>query len=123
MTNDEEEQFIVQQLKDAQHRLRVHVREDSNWRIVKNQLEAEVARLEIAALDYMKGNGLLETEHLSIRKTRAVDVPDIEAVPEQFVREKIVREPNKLLIRELAPEGNWYIMTENESVILKGEKA
>ena len=54
-----------------------------------------------------------------IGKSETCEVPDIESVPDQFVRFKSIKEPNKILIKELSPEGNWYTIAEHVKLTAK----
>lgn len=80
----------------------------------KNGAEKYMNDAKQAIIDYANGNGILESENFTISKTTSIDVPDIDAVPEAFVRVKTVREPNKILIR-----GNWYQVVESDKLTLK----
>lgn len=123
MTNEpnaeEEENFIIDRLQSARHALELHKQETTARRFKQNQLEKELADAEQALIDYMLGNGLLKTERVTLGETESVDAPDVDAIPEEFVRVKTVREPNKVLIKELRPNGNWYAITKNYKVTVR----
>lgn len=74
-----------------------------------------------AATDYMLGNGLLECESFKLTTSYRVDVPDINAVPDEFIRTKTTKEVDKVKVRGVRPAGNWYSMSENYGIKLKGE--
>ena len=118
MTNEEEENFIIDRLQSARHALELHKQETSVRRFKQNQLEKELAEVEQALIDYMLGNGLLKTERVTLGETESVDAPDVDAIPEEFVRVKTVREPNKILIKELRPEGNWWVLKKTYKITI-----
>lgn len=122
MTLDEEEKFLIDKLLSARHALKLHKEESSYRRFKQNELEKNLETTEQAVIDYMVGNGLKETSGLSISETYSVDAPDVETLPDEFVRVKTVREPNKILIRELKPQGNWYTIKQGYKLTYKGEQ-
>jgi hypothetical protein len=112
--------MIAQKVRDARFALEQHKKGISPLRFEQNRLESELEKIEQAAIDYMTGNGLLDCDSFRLGVTHSVDCPDIEAVPEEFVRVKMVREPNKILIKELKPEGaNWYVLKTNYKLTVK----
>lgn len=121
MTIEEEEKFLIDKLLSARHALKLHKEETSTRRTKQNELEKELADIEQACVDYMTANGLKETSGLSISETYSVDVPDVDALPDEFVRVKTTREPNKTLIRELRPDANWYAIKQGYKLTYKGE--
>lgn len=79
--------------------------------------------MEQAMLDYVNSSGLKQFEagnhKITIGTSEVVDCPDVDAVPEQFVRTKIIKEPNKVLIKELRPVGaNWYSIKTNQKITI-----
>lgn len=117
MTNDEEEQFILNEYLTARQAFETHKREMNLMQVKKNQLETRLEETKQAFVDYMVGNGLKETvvnNHVvRLGESYSVDAPDVDAIPEEFVRIKTIREPNKILIREKRPAGNWYAIKES----------
>lgn len=117
MTNDDEEKFLLDEYLTARHMLELCENEIRTLRTKKNGLEKRLEDTKQAMIDYMVGNGVEKTtiNHLSvsISKSYAVDVPDVEAVPEEFLRVKVVKEPNKLLIKEARPDANWWSIKES----------
>lgn len=125
MTNDnDEEKMLLDKLLSARHAIELNKQAKRELTMKGNRLEKELEDIEQAWIDYMRGNGLKETEighlKLSIGESYSVDVDDVDAVPDEFVREKIVREPNKILIRELKPQGNWYVIKQSYKLTVKG---
>jgi len=123
MTNDDEEGFLTQQLLDARHALELFKQESSARKFKQNELEKRLADTEQALLDYVNANGLKQfevgTHKITIGISEVVDCPDIDAIPSQFIREKIVKEPNKILIKELRPAGaNWYSIKTNQKITI-----
>lgn len=121
MTLEEEEKFLIDKLLSARHAIELNKKAKRELVAKGSQLEKELADIEQAAIDYMLGNGIKETSGLSISETYSVDVPDVDAMPEEFVRVKTVREPNKNLIRELKPQGNWYSIKQGYKLTYKGD--
>lgn len=121
MNVEDEEKFLIDKLLSARHVLKLHKEETGARRLRQNQLEKELADIEQACVDYMTANGLRETSALSISETYSVDVPDVGALPDEFVRVKIIREPNKVLIRELRPDANWYAIKKGYKLTYNGE--
>jgi hypothetical protein len=116
--DSEEELYLTQQLLDARARLEEHKKESSRRRFEQNELEARVEEAERALFDYCEGNCVTQCHpgpySVSITTAEFVNVSDPDAVPEAFCR--IKREPNKVLIRELRPQGNWYNINSNPSI-------
>lgn len=122
MTNDEEENLIRDQLSTA--RMAVEAAERAKRQASDNLavMKENLAQVQQAALDYMKGNGLVECDAFRLRKSYRVNVENIDAVPDEYKRTKTTIEPDKAKIRANKPEGNWYIMEESETVEIKEEK-
>jgi len=130
MTNDnDEEKLLLDKLLSARHAIELNKNAKRELAMNGNRLEKDLAEIEQAWVDYMLSNGLRETEvghlKLTIGESFSVDVDDINAVPDEFVREKIVREPNKILIRELHKSGklegaNWYSIKESHKLTVTG---
>ena len=123
-TTEDEEKFLLEQLLGARHGLELHKKETSARRFQQNILEKELEVIEQAVADYMTGNGVKQFEAghctITISETESVDAPDVDAIPEQFVRTKITKEPNKILIKELRPEGaNWYSLKQGFKLTVK----
>ncbi len=125
LTIQEEENMLIDKLQSARHALEMHKKAVSSMRFEQNALEKQLEEIEQSCIDYMTGNGLVETERLRLGTSASVDVPDVDAVPEQFIREKITREPNKILISEAHKSGklsgaNWYTIKQSYKLTLKG---
>ena len=119
MTLEEEENFIIDNLQSARRSLELHKQETSARRFTQNRLEKELEDAERAMIDFMVGNGLLQTERATLGESEAVDAPDVDAIPDEYVRTKIIREPNKILIKEVRPIGNWYAIKKNYKITLR----
>ena len=116
----DEEDFIIDALQSARHALELHKAETSARRFKQNQLEKQLEDAERTLIDYMLGNGLIKTDRVTLGETESVDAPDVDAIPNEFVRVKTVREPNKILIKEVRPDGaNWYSITKNYKVTIR----
>ena len=118
-TPDEEEKMIAQKVRDARFALEQHKKGMSSLRFEQNRLEKELETVEQAAIDFCVGNGLLDCDSFRLGVTHSVDVPDVDALPEEYVRVKTTREPNKILIKEKRPQGNWYTIKESYKLTVK----
>jgi hypothetical protein len=116
---EEEENLIIDHLQSARHALELYKAETSARRFKQNQLEKQLEDAERALIDYMLGNGLIKTDRVTLGETESVDAPDADAIPDEYVRVKTVREPNKILIKEVRPDGNWYAITKNYKITIK----
>lgn len=96
-------------------------------------LAAKADEAKAALLACMKENGLLQSQLdygmstivLSVRKgSLSVDVPDLEAVPQDFIRVK--REPDKKKIADMLKDGalvNWATLQQGEDILMIDSKA
>lgn len=132
MTNDhaiktpqDEEAFLLQQLMSARYAVEEHRRETSMRTLIKNKLNKELETIEAAVTDFMINNGVKRFHvgdmSVTISETESVDAPDIGAIPPEFIRLNTTVEPNKILIKELRPVGNWYSIQKSYKIIVKGE--
>ena len=104
----DEEKLLIENYQSARFALEQASKDASYYAAKKKAAETELEIAKQAIIDYAEGNGILETENFSISETRAVDVTDIDSVPEEFVRIKTVKEVNKAAIQALKlPESNW----------------
>lgn len=118
MTTNEEEKLILNSLLSARHatELAKQAKRELDFKIKEHERYEQSC--EQAFIDYMKANGVKSTQvsayHMvTLGTSTAIDVPDVDAVPADYIREKITREPNKALICELHKAGklegaNWY---------------
>jgi len=122
MTNTDEEGLLVSELMAARYAVACQKEKISAARFELNALEKSLETIEQAVVDYFTGNGLKQFETqmhtVTLGESEAVDAPDADAIPEQFIRTKIVKEPNKVLIKELRPAGNWYAIKKNFKVTI-----
>lgn len=126
MTHDnDEEQFLLDQLLSARHKLELHKTETSERRFKQNQLEAELEIIEQAFADYLIGNGIKQTSinnhTVDLGYSESIDAPDIGAVPADYIRIKEVREINKALIRAAKPSGNWYTIKQSPKLTVRSK--
>lgn len=118
MTHDNEERMIHDQILGAREAVEILRKEATALQFKRNRADKILADAEQAALDYMMGNGIIESENFRIKKTQVVDVGD--DYPDEYAR--IKREPDKRKILANKPEANWYTMKENIHLQLVGEK-
>lgn len=118
MTNhNDEERMIADQLASAEAHLKELEKKKRNHQTLIDIQKKEVATLKQAALDYMQGNGLVDSELFRIQKSTSVIVDDVDALPDEYVR--IKREPDKLKIKANLPDANWYSIEENINIVRK----
>lgn len=118
MTHNDEEKMIHDQILSARMEAEVLRKESVALQMKRNRADKFLADAEQAALDYMTGNGIVESECFRIKKTQVVDV--LGDYPDEYAR--IKREPDKRKILANKPEANWYTMKENIHLHLVGEK-
>lgn len=117
MTNDEE-RMIHDQVISARENVERLRKQAMQLQLERNRADKILADCEQAALDYMLGNGIIESENFRIKRTQVVDV--LGEFPDEYAR--IKREPDKRKILANRPQANWYTMKENIHLQLVGEK-
>ena len=115
MPNDDEERFIYEQVISAREQVERLKKEAQELQLKRNRAEKILADAEQAALDYMTGNGIVESENFRIKKTEVIDV--LGEFPDEFAR--IKREPDKRKIAAVKPQANWYTIKENVHIQLR----
>jgi hypothetical protein len=118
MNSDDEERFIYEQVMSAREQAEILRKQAAELQIRRNRADKILADAEQAALDYMTGNGVIESENFRIKKTQVIDV--LGDYPDEYAR--IKREPDKRKIAAVKPEANWYVVKENIHLQLVGEK-
>lgn len=119
MTNNDEENLIYVLLQIAARKLEEakKAKRTASWKV--EEAQANFDEMHQAALDYMQGNGLLETDFFKITTSYRVDVESIDAVPDDYLRVKTITEIDKAKICTNKPAGNWYVLTPNLTVKAK----
>lgn len=117
---DDEESYIWEQIQAKQIAHKEAKQIADKAKAVESKFKAELEELEQAAKDYMLGNGIVDCEHFSLRVSEAIIVPDVEALPDEYIRLK--KEPNKVLIKAQKPSANWYSIEQRYNLQTKGEK-
>lgn len=123
ITTNDEEKMLSDKLSSAKMNVERIKSEITALTAKRRQAEKCLADIEQACIDYMTGNGLIESELLVLKKSRTVDAPDTNAIPDKYLRFKTVIEPDKRKIAEHLPEGNWYQIKESYYVQLKADKS
>lgn len=125
MTNYEEEQLLLDKLLDARHKVQLAKDAVSLARMRQSEAEHALSVIEQAVYDYCDGNGLMKFESMnhtvSYGLSASVDVADPSAVPDEFMRVKTVREPNKQLIAASRPQGNWYVIKQSPKITVRSK--
>jgi hypothetical protein len=116
--NDDEEKFLVDKVLSARENFRDIKTQMCILQMKYNSAKSYMEACEQAAIDYMIGNGCIETENFRIKKTQVVDVQG--EFPDEYAR--IKREPDKRKIAIEKPQANWYTMKENTYIQLVGDK-
>ena len=87
--------------------------------------EAETAHdeAEQAYIRFMDDNGVIKSDAAHIIESERVSVPDIAAVPDEYMRTRISKEPDKVKIKADADKlngANWFTITRHRNLQLKG---
>jgi hypothetical protein len=121
MTLEEEEKVLRDKLRSARHAIEAAAQNKRAAQMACNRAEKELADIEQACLDYMNGNGLVETENFVVSVSHRVDVESVDGVPDAYIRTKTTKEPDKIKIKADRPNGNWYVITEHQNIKTIGE--
>jgi hypothetical protein len=124
MTYSEEEHLLIDMLIGTRNSLE---RAKSNVKAaqdVQQSFEKQLADVEQALVDYCTANGVIQfscgNHRIFLGKSESVDIPNVEAVPEEYTR--IKREPDKMKIKNTRPEGaNWYTIKESNHITLRSK--
>lgn len=120
------EQELIDEVNASRHRVKRIKSLIETMKRKLNVCEQGVVDAEEAYMKFMDDNGIKESEcgeyKAFIRYSEQVDIADNAAVPDDFLRVKVSKEPNKMLIKELRPQANWYSIKSirNLQVKLKG---
>lgn len=117
MTNDDEEKMIHNQILSARMEVERLRKEAQELQLKRNRADKYLADAEQAAIDYMIGSGIIESDCFFLKKTEVVDIAPNALIPEEFTRSKI--EPDKRKIANLRPIGNWYTIKQNVHIQLR----
>lgn len=115
--NNDEERMIADQLEGEEALLKSLVIQKNNIAEAIEIQKKKIEELKQAALDYMQGNGLIDSEHFRISKSERVIVDDVDALPDDYVR--IKREPDKAKIKANRPDANSCSIQENINIVRK----
>lgn len=124
-----EEQKLIDNYNAATRRVKRIKALIAKLQLWRNQAEKAEAKAEAAYIAFMDECGIKESEcgdyKTFIRYGEQVDIANVEAVPDCYMRTKIVREPDKQKIKANAEglEGrNWFSIkrVRNLQVKLKG---
>lgn len=122
MQPDDEEKFLHDKLISARTELAEIKKAVRALEGKRNVAEKYLAEVEGACKDYMEGNGIIESECFRLKTTEVVDAPDVAAIPSEYLRIKVIPEPDKRKIALDRPAGaNWYSMVENKHIMLRSE--
>jgi hypothetical protein len=119
---NDEEKFLINQLTSAREQLLELENLESELKHRKAIAKNHIMVVENAIIDYMQGNGLVETTRFRITQHFAVDVEDESAVPDLYIRIKTTREVNKALIKAEKPSANWYKLKPSITLTFKEAK-
>jgi hypothetical protein len=95
-------------------------------RDIQTKCSSEANQLRAEIIAEMQGDGLIKEVfddiQISLREPKeAVDVLDIDSVPEEFIR--IKKEPDKVAILKAAKSGlaaNWFTIKREPTLQIKG---
>lgn len=123
--NNEEWQLIAN-VMDARSRLKLIKDEIALLQIKRAQAEKAEADAEAAYIAFMDECGIEKSEcgsfETSIRFSEQVDIVSPDAVPNDYMREKISREPDKMKIKANAADlkgANWFSIKKVRNLQIK----
>lgn len=122
--NNNEEQKLIMDVLEARSRVAWVKKEIATWQIKRNEAEKLEADAEAALIVYMQESGCVALESgiasASLKDAYSVDIASIDAVPAEYLRSKVVTEPDKVKIRNEAPRtANWFTLTAKPSLTIK----
>jgi len=124
---DKSEEYLIQEYHRTQKAQAEAKAEMAKMRIEVNVAEKAAAEAEADLVKYMKENGLLSFEHgqdeFAVKDFYSVDIADPAAVPDDYMRQKLCREPDKVKIRGERPAGNGYTMRAEPKLSVKAKKS
>lgn len=127
---DDEEGFIVGQIQWLRNAVEQNKKQQSALKLESNRLNKELEDAEQALVDYFTANGMTQTHvnkfSITLGYSTSIDVDNLDAVPEDYVRVKTTREPNKVLISEMHKAGkldgaNWFSIKTSPKITIKYE--
>ena len=126
MTNEDEELLLTDKLLDARNKVERIKRLVTYLLTRQNRNQKDLEVIEQAFADYFEGNGLIKLEAMgcivSYSLSSSVDIADPTAVPEEFIRRKIVSEPDKIKIRNEAPRNsNWFTIKQSPKITVRSK--
>jgi hypothetical protein len=119
MIPQDEEKFLHEQYQSLFFALENKKRELRDAQTAKNMAEHQFEQVKQAIKDYMLGNGIIETDVFILMETEVCEVADVNALPEEYLRTKIIKEANKVKIKAERPDANWYAIVKNTHIKLK----
>ncbi len=123
----EEESLLIDKLLSARHATELAKNEAKELKLKINQLEKYEEGCHQAVIDYMVANGLKQFiangSLCTLGDSMAMEVPDATAVPTEYMRIKVTKEPNKALIAELYKSGalegaNWFSAVKSHKITI-----
>ena len=121
-----EEQKLIHDAQKADAALKKIKADIAKQQILRNQFETDLDKAKEALLKYMDETGQVAFECGEMKvyytESEQVDISDNAAVPDDYMRKKVSKEPNKVLIKELRPQANWYSIksVRNLQIKMKG---
>lgn len=101
----------------------------SALQIKRAEAETALEKAEQAYIAFMDECGVVESEcgntKAYITESERVDIQSIEAVPEEYIRTKVSKEPDKVKVKADADKlkgANWFTITKHRNLQLKATK-
>lgn len=114
MTN--EQAYLM--MKELQARIDGISDAESALKAIKSAAQSAYNEYAEQIIISMQSDGLVEDQLFKISESESVDVSDVNALPDEYVR--IKREPDKVKIRKDAPDNvNWYSIKKTTKLTLK----
>lgn len=125
-TNEiDEELLILDQIMGNRHALKLHEEKAraiiSELSAQKNRLEESLENAECAMIDFMTSNGVKSSKvgilSITIGESESIDAPDVNAVPDEYIR--IKKEVDKAKLKANRPAGNYYTITTKHKLTIR----
>jgi len=123
---NKDEWELIANVMDARTNVRVIKDEIAALKLKCNQWEKAEEVAEAAYLAFMDECGMVKSEcglfETYIKESEQVDIASPDAVPNEYIREKISREPDKLKIKANAANlqgSNWFAIKKVRNLQIK----
>lgn len=128
ITEDEEQDYLFQEMMYARHEIEKINDQIRELQAEKKRFTKRKEETEQALADYMQANGVINfkanKETVTLGESTSVDVPDVEALPDEYVR--IKREADKTKIGQALRMGkianaNWFTVAVKPKITVRSK--